>query len=68
METTDDFLNQSFGRATSLPRRIGILPEETRTPQGTIDLVRGKKKKRRSILTQTGSRGSSLSNPRLGPK
>ena len=37
-------LNKSFGRATSIPRKLDILPEETATPQGSVDILRGKKR------------------------
>ena len=36
-------LTKSFGRATSIPRRLNVFPEETATPQGTLDILRGKK-------------------------
>lgn len=37
-------LNQSFGRMTSVGRKLNILPEEMKTPQGTLDIFRGKTK------------------------
>ena len=45
-----DILNSSFGRATSIARRSNILPEETATPQGSIDLARGKTKPKSKSL------------------
>jgi hypothetical protein len=45
-----DIANQAFGRLTSIPRKLKVLPEEARTPQGMIDISRGKKKPKHSSL------------------
>ena len=35
-------LNKAFGRATSIPRKLKIIPKNADTPQGALDILRGK--------------------------
>ena len=35
-------INAAFGRLTSIPRKLNVLPENAKTPQGTADILRGK--------------------------
>ena len=58
---------KAFGRLTSIPRKIGVLPESFKTPQGAIDTIRGKekkdKKKKAAVLTTDNeARGSTLTS------
>lgn len=40
--TGSNILNSAFRRATSIPRKIGVLPENLTSPQKAVDIVRGK--------------------------
>lgn len=58
-------INKSFSRATSIPRKLNIIPEEASTPQKSFDVIRGKiKPKGRSLfgkpLTEIGRRSRTL--------
>ena len=35
-------IDKALGNVTAIPRKLNIIPEETKTSQGIIDLARGK--------------------------
>lgn len=60
--TAGGIAKKAFGRATAIPRKLNILPEELDTPQSVLDVARRKKKvKNGSFLGKSINRGSLLS-------
>lgn len=58
-------VNKVFSNMTAIPRKLNILPEEMKTPQGAIDVVRGKTQPQGNSLlgkplTQLGRTNRSL--------
>ena len=45
--------NKGLSRATAIPRKLDILPEESKSVQGSVDVLRGKKKPSGGGLTGT---------------
>jgi hypothetical protein len=43
-------IESGFGRATSIPRRLKILPKNVSTPQKAIDVARGKEAARKGAV------------------
>ena len=65
MSVLGTLANKAFGNMTAIPRKLGIIPKEMKTPQGAIDVVRGKTKPQGSSLlgrplTQLGRTSRSL--------
>lgn len=60
-------INSSFRRATSIPRKIGVLPENLTSPQKAADIVRGKEAPKKGAvfskpLARTGSQFGEILN------
>jgi hypothetical protein len=54
------FLDKAVGRATHIPRQLGILPDRANDISGVKSILTGKKEKKRKTLLSKSSRGSSL--------
>ena len=58
-------IDSAFGRITSIPRSLKIIPKEASTPQKSLDILRGKIKPKGSSLfgkplTRIGRQSRSL--------
>jgi len=57
-------MDKGFRNVTSIPRKIGVLPEETKSIEGTVGMVTGREEKKRKEqkTVLTGMAGKSLGN------